>query len=409
MSIVEELKNRKILKNITNEKKINKLIGNESVYIGFDPTASSLHLGNYVQITILKRFQKFGFNPIVVLGGATGMIGDPSGKSKERNLLGKKEILNNKNAIKKQLEKFGLKVIDNYDFYKNMNVLDFFRNVGKSLNINYMLSKDVVASRLEKGISFTEFSYQLIQGWDFKNLYEKENVRIQIGGSDQWGNITTGIEIIRKNFGDNNLAVGITTNLFTTGNGEKFGKSEKKALWIDKKLTTPYELYQYLISTPDQDVEKLLKWLTFLEVKKIDKIINEHKKTPDKNLAQKTLAFEIVKDIHGKKEAQNAKNLTKILFFKNDIKNLSLEEILLLEKSVPTFKNIKGNILELLIKVNFAQSKREAREFVKAKAISINGTIIDDEKHQINYYGYNNLYNLIKKGKKKIVLIKKIW
>ena len=408
MSIVEELKNRKILKNITNEKKINKLIGNESVYIGFDPTASSLHLGNYVQITILKRFQKFGFNPIVVLGGATGMIGDPSGKSKERNLLGKKEILNNKNAIKKQLEKFGLKVIDNYDFYKNMNVLDFFRNVGKSLNINYMLSKDVVASRLEKGISFTEFSYQLIQGWDFKNLYEKENVRIQIGGSDQWGNITTGIEIIRKNFGDNNLAVGITTNLFTTGNGEKFGKSEKKALWIDKKLTTPYELYQYLISTPDQDVEKLLKWLTFLEVKKIDKIINEHKKTPDKNLAQKTLAFEIVKDIHGKKEAENAKNLTKILFFKNDIKNLSLEEILLLEKSVPTFKNIKGNILELLIKVNFAQSKREAREFVKAKAISINGTIIDDEKHQINYYGYNNLYNLIKKGKKKIVLIKKI-
>ncbi len=408
MSIVEELKNRKILKNITNEKKINKLIGNESVYIGFDPTASSLHLGNYVQITILKRFQKFGFNPIVVLGGATGMIGDPSGKSKERNLLGKKEILNNKNSIKKQLEKFGLKVIDNYDFYKNMNVLDFFRNVGKSLNINYMLSKDVVASRLEKGISFTEFSYQLIQGWDFKNLYEKENVRIQIGGSDQWGNITTGIEIIRKNFGDNNLAVGITTNLFTTGNGEKFGKSEKKALWIDKKLTTPYELYQYLISTTDQDVEKLLKWLTFLEVKKIDKIINEHKKTPDKNLAQKTLAFEIVKDIHGKKEAENAKNLTKILFFKNNIKNLSLEEILLLEKSVPTFKNIKGNILELLIKINFAQSKREAREFVKAKAISINGTIIDDEKHQINYYGYNNLYNLIKKGKKKIVLIKKI-
>ena len=408
MSILEELKKRKILKNITNEKKINKLTGNESVYIGFDPTASSLHLGNYVQITILKRFQKFGFNPIVVLGGATGMIGDPSGKSKERNLLNKKEILNNKNSIKKQLEKFGLKVIDNYDFYKDMNVLDFFRNVGKSLNINYMLSKDVVASRLEKGISFTEFSYQLIQGWDFKNLYEKENVRIQIGGSDQWGNITTGIEMIRKNFGDNNLAVGITTNLFTTTNGEKFGKSEKNALWIDKKLTTPYELYQYLISTTDQDVEKLLKWLTFLELKKIDKIIKEHKKTPDKNLAQKTLAFEIVKDIHGKKEAENAKNLTKILFSKNNIKNLSLEEFLLLEKSVPTFKNIKGNILELLIKINFAQSKREAREFVKAKAISINGTIIDDEKHQINYYGYNNLYNLIKKGKKKIVLIKKI-
>ena len=408
MSILEELKKRKILKNITNEKKINKLTGNESVYIGFDPTASSLHLGNYVQITILKRFQKFGFNPIVVLGGATGMIGDPSGKSKERNLLNKKEILNNKNSIKKQLEKFGLKVIDNYDFYKDMNVLDFFRNVGKSLNINYMLSKDVVASRLEKGISFTEFSYQLIQGWDFKNLYEKENVRIQIGGSDQWGNITTGIEMIRKNFGDNNLAVGITTNLLTTTNGEKFGKSEKNALWIDKKLTTPYELYQYLISTTDQDVEKLLKWLTFLELKKIDKIIKEHKKTPDKNLAQKTLAFEIVKDIHGKKEAENAKNLTKILFSKNNIKNLSLEEILLLEKSVPTFKNIKGNILELLIKINFAQSKREAREFVKAKAISINGTIIDNEKHQINYYGYNNLYNLIKKGKKKIVLIKKI-
>ena len=406
--LLKELKNRKILKNITNEEKFNKLLGNESVYIGFDPTATSLHLGNYVQIAILKRFQKFGFNSIVVLGGASGMIGDPSGKSKERKLLSKEKLLNNKNSIKKQLKTFGFKVIDNYDFYKNMNILDFFRNVGKILNVNYMLSKDAVSSRLERGISFTEFSYQLIQGWDFKTLYEKENVRIQVGGSDQWGNITTGIEMIRKNIGENNLAVGITTNLFTTSSGKKFGKTEENVLWINKKLTSSYELYQYLLSTNDDDVEKFLNWLTFLKIDQIDQIIKKHQKEPNKNIAQKKLAFEVVKDIHGEEESQKAKTLTNILFGKNDIKNLKPKDILLLEDSIPTFKNINGNILDVLNKINLTKSKREAREFIEARAISINGIIINDENHQVNYYGYNNLYNLIKKGKKKIILIKNI-
>ncbi|WP_420330570.1 tyrosine--tRNA ligase, partial [Mycoplasma marinum] len=221
MKLIKELKERGILKDITNEEKLAKLPKGARVYIGFDPTAYSLHLGNYVQISILKRFEKHGIKPIAVIGGATGMIGDPSGRSEERNLLSSNALLENKSAIRKQLESFGIEVIDNYEFYKDMNILEFLRDAGKLLNINYMLSKEVVKSRLEQGISFTEFSYQLLQGWDFKRLYEEHNVMIQVGGSDQWGNITSGIEIIRKTLGDKNLAVGMTTNLLTGSDGKK--------------------------------------------------------------------------------------------------------------------------------------------------------------------------------------------
>ena len=405
MNILDDLKSRTILKDITNVDKFNQLKGNEGVYIGFDPTATSLHLGNYVQIAILKRFEKFGFKPVAILGGATGMIGDPSGKSAERNLLDVQALEKNKTGIRNQLEKYGLKVLDNYDFYKNMNVLDFLRIVGKQLNVNYMINKEVVASRLETGISFTEFSYQLIQGWDFKELYEKENVRIQVGGSDQWGNITSGIEIIRKTFDDKNLALGITTNLLTTSSGAKFGKSEGNALWLDPKMTTPYELYQYLISSTDEDVEKYLKWLTFLPQEEIEAIMKEHMQAPFKRFAQNKLAFEVVKDIHSEKDAKESVSISEVIFGKKNINELTTDEALSLEPHIPSFKNVKGPILDVIVEIQAAVSKREAREFLTAGSIEINGTKVTDENYILDNNAFDKKANIIKRGKKKTFLI----
>lgn len=401
MKIINELKQRGIFNNITNEEKFAQLKQGEAVYIGFDPTAKSLHLGNYLQIVMLLRFKKAGFKPIAVLGGATGMIGDPSGKSAERNLLDSKELDSNKEYIKKQLESFGLEVIDNYDFYKDMNVLTFLREVGKLLNVNYMINKDVVASRLETGISFTEFSYQLIQGWDFKELYDKHNVKVQIGGSDQWGNITSGVEIIRKTNGDDNTAVGITTNLLTTASGKKFGKTEGNAIWLEKNLTTPFQLYQYILNTPDEDLEKIMKWTTLLPLEEIENIMKEHSVEPFKRKAQIRLAQELVKDIHSPEELEEAENLSSVLFGQGDIKSLTNDQKMQLKGSVPSFENIHGTLFEVLTQVGAIQSNREGREFVSSGAIQINGEVISDE----NYSFASGVY-LIKKGKKKFFLIK---
>lgn len=401
MKIINELKQRGIFNNITNEEKFAQLKQGEAVYIGFDPTAKSLHLGNYLQIVMLLRFKEAGFKPIAVLGGATGMIGDPSGKSAERNLLDSKELDSNKEYIKKQLESFGLEVIDNYDFYKDMNVLTFLREVGKLLNVNYMINKDVVASRLETGISFTEFSYQLIQGWDFKELYDKHNVKVQIGGSDQWGNITSGVEIIRKTNGDDNTAVGITTNLLTTASGKKFGKTEGNAIWLDKTLTTPFQLYQYILNTPDEDLEKIMKWTTLLPLEEIENIMKEHSVEPFKRKAQICLAQELVKDIHSPEELEEAENLSSVLFGQGDIKSLTNDQKMQLKGSVPSFENIHGTLFEVLTQVGAIKSNREGREFVSSGAIQINGEVISDE----NYSFASGVY-LIKKGKKKFFLIK---
>ena len=406
MTILEDLKNRKILNNITSQEKFDKLPKGVGVYIGFDPTSSSLHLGNYIQISILKKFAKFGFRPIAILGGATGMIGDPSGKSKERTFLGSKELAANKKAIKSQLEKYGLTVIDNYDFYKNMNVLTFLREVGKLLNVNYMINKDVVQSRLDTGISFTEFSYQLIQGWDFKKLYEDNDVRIQVGGSDQWGNITSGIEIIRKTQGDKNLALGITTELLTTSSGKKFGKSEKGALFIDSSITSPFEIYQFLLNSTDDDVEKFLLWITELEVKEINELMVEHNMEPFKRIAQKKLAEQVVKDIHSKEEADNVIKLSNVLFGKGDITKLKTSQIAQLENVIPTINSKGGNILELLVELKVATSKRQAREFIESNSISINGIIINNNEFIITPKEFGKKYSLIKRGKKKFYLIK---
>ena len=397
MKILDELKSRGIFKDITSEEKFRKLVKGDKVYIGFDPTAKSLHLGNYIQISILKRFEQEGFKPVAVLGGATGMIGDPSGKSEERNLLSKEVLEENKLSIKKQLESFGFEVIDNYDFYKNMNVLEFLRDAGKLLNVNYMLAKDSVSSRLETGMSFTEFSYQLIQGWDFKELFEKHNVKVQIGGSDQWGNITSGLEMIRKSSGESSDAIGITTNLLMSSSGKKFGKSEGNAIWLDETMTSSFQLYQYLLSTSDSDVEQLLLWLTT----ESEEVI----KSQEAREAQKLLAFNVVKDIHGKEKAEQALVTTGILYGSTKEESLTTKQALSLEGSIPTFNNIVGNIEDVLIETKLATSKREAREFLTASSIKINGVIANSES-VVSIESFDKKANIIRRGKKKIVLIK---
>lgn len=404
-NVILELTQRGIFKDITNKEKFDKLPTGAGVYIGFDPSAQSLHLGNYIQIAILRRFAAYGYKPVAIVGGATGMIGDPSGKSQERNLLDNATLLNNKSHIKSQLEKFGLTVYDNLDFYKDMSILDFLRDVGKNININYMINKDIVQSRLESGISFTEFSYTLIQGWDFKELYQKKNVFVQVGGSDQWGNITTGVEMIRKVVGDENKAVGIVTNLLTTSTGKKFGKSEGNAIWIDANMTSPFQMYQHLLNWEDADIEKLLKWMTFLDLNKIDEIMKKHKEKAYERLAQKTLAFEITKDIHGQEAVTEAIAITETLFGAGDVSTLTLKNIEDIKSSVPHCVSAEKNITNLLVETKICSSKREAREMIVGNSIEYNGSKVNDPEWTISQQLFNGKYSLIKKGKRNYFLI----
>lgn len=405
MNVLDDLKNRGVFNNITNEEKFNNLKKGSGVYIGFDPTAPSLHLGNYIQIMNLRRMAQFGFKPFAVIGGATGMIGDPSGKSEERNLLDETTILINKNRIKAQLEKFNFVVVDNYDFYSSMSILQFLRDIGKHVNISQMLSRDIVKNRIEQGISFTEFSYQLIQGWDFKTLYESYDVSIQMGGSDQWGNIVSGVDMIRKTIGEENHAVGITTNLLTTSSGKKFGKSEGNAIWIDPNLTTPYALYQYLVNTPDEDVFKLLHWLTLLDQETIDKVADSHELDRTMRIAQKIFAEEVVRDIHGEEQLQNALDISEVLFGVKNVDNLTLDALEQLTGAIPTFEKISGKVKDVLQKINVVSSNRELREFIEQEAIEINGKVVKDENEELDLTWKEGKYTFIKRGKKKFFLI----
>ncbi|MBW0595722.1 tyrosine--tRNA ligase [Mycoplasma anatis] len=407
MNILNELKERGILKNISSEEKFNSLEKGTKVYIGFDPTAQSLHLGNYIQIKTLQRFKQAGFTPIMVVGGATGMIGDPSGRNSERNLLDTQTLESNKNKIRQQLSKFDIDVLDNYDFYKDMNILYFLREVGKLISINYMLSKDVVSSRLENGISFTEFSYQLIQGWDFYQLYKLHNTKVQIGGSDQWGNITTGLEIISKKC-ENPDAVGITLNLLTDENGNKFGKSTGGgSLWLDKEMNSPYNLYQFLFNQPDSQIEKLLLWLTSLEINEIKSIIKKHFESPSLQDAQRILAFEVVKDIHGIDEAQKSFNLSQFIYNpKFDITSLNLSEF---ENMIDHFRILEipqnSVLIDELMKNNVFSSKRELREFIQNKSLKLNFHSVDENTKVISDL-FDGKYAIINKGKKQIFILK---
>ena len=404
MEILKELRKRKILKAVTNDNKLKQLQKGAGVYIGFDPTAESLHLGNYIQIALLLRMKNAGYNAIAIIGTATASIGDPAGRKKERQILSKSEIAHNSSKIKKQLEKFGLKVIDNKQFYNDLELIPFLRKIGKIINLNYMINKEVVSSRLETGISFTEFTYQLLQGYDFYKLYKNYNIKVQMGGSDQWGNITTGIELIRKIEGNKNFALGIITNLMTTSQGEKFGKTQGNAIWIDKSLTSPYSLYQYLLNTSDRDLETLFNWLTFLSSSKIKTILEIHKNDPSQKHGQKELAKSIVQDIHSDKDYKEALKVTKILFTSDLAKDLSQDQIQLLKKSIPIANQEGDDLQDFFTKNKIFESRREVREAINNQTLLING-----QKIQIASFNYNpktflSKPKIIKKGKKHFFL-----
>ncbi len=401
MKLFEELKWRGLIKDISSpelEKKLNE--EKLAFYIGTDPTADSMHIGHFSSFLIATRLAKHGHKPILLVGGATGLIGDPK-PSKERQMITKEEVLKNVEGLTRQAEKiFGFEVVNNYDWTKDITILDFLRDYGKYINVNYMLDKDIISRRLESGITFCEFAYTLLQGMDFVHLNETKGVTLQVAGSDQWGNITTGIELARKK---NNVELfGMTMPLVLDANGVKFGKTEGNALWLDKNKTSSYELYQYLINTDDNCVIDYLKKLTFLTREEIESIEAQHKQKPEARLAQKALAEEIITFLHGKEEYQKAVQISEALF-SGDVANLSMEEMEQAFKDVPHFE-IKEELTlsDFLVQNGIASSKREARELIQAGSISINGEKAMDENLVINRnIAKDGKIILVRRGKKK--------
>lgn len=411
-NVIDDLNYRGLIEQYSNQEAVRKLFeSKQTIYCGFDPSASSMHLGNFVMISILMRLQRAGHRIIAVVGGATGMIGDPSGKSKERNLQTKETLAANTESIRKQLERFldlsdpekGL-LLNNYDWLGNMQTIDFLRDYGKFFSINYMLSKEIVSSRLETGLSFTEFAYQILQSIDFYRLNHEYGCKIQIGGNDQWGNLTSGMELIRKLDGENAEAEAMTAHLITRADGKKFGKSEQGALFLDEKLTSPYALYQYMVNTTDEDAVKYIKVFTFLSHDEIEDIAREHFAAPGARIAQKKLAFEVVKEIHGEAKANEAVKMSEALFSGNvaELSESAIEEVLGSLK-----KKIEGEMLleELLIALGGASSKREARTFITGNSVSLNGVKVTDPARKISkddaLYGK---YIVLKRGKKNYYL-----
>ena len=401
MNCFEDLKWRGLIKDISSEEIANKL-NNESVtfYIGTDPTADSMHIGHFSSFLIATRLAKYGHKPILLVGGATGLIGDPK-PSAERQMITREQVEANVEGLTKQASDiFGFEVVNNYDWIKDINTIDFLRDYGKYINVNYMLDKDIINRRLESGITFCEFAYTILQGLDFVTLYEKKGVTLEVAGSDQWGNITTGIELARKKLGVE--LYGMTMPLVLDNRGVKFGKTEGNALWLDKNKTSSYELYQYLINSDDTVVIDYLKKLTFLTKEEIENIEKEHNECPEKRIAQKKLAEEVITFLHGKDEYNKAVNISECLF-SGDISNLSATDIKTGLKEVPTFK-IEGSVslLELLVDNKICSSKREARELISGNSISINGNKIIDFDYVINKESaIDNEIVVIRRGKKK--------
>lgn len=404
MTLYEDLKWRGLIQDISSEELIDKL-NNESLtfYIGTDPTADSMHIGHYSSFLISKRLAKYGHKPILLIGGATGLIGDPK-PTAERPMISKEEVEHNFLGLKKQAEEiFGFEVVNNFDWIKDINVIDFLRDYGKYFNVNYMLAKDKVKSRIESGITYAEFSYMILQALDFMHLYESRNCVLQVAGSDQWGNITSGIELVRKKLGCE--VYGMVMPLVTDSNGVKFGKTEGNALWLDKNKTSSYELYQYLINLEDSMIIEYLKKLTFLSKEEIEEIEVRHKENPHLREAHKRLAEEIITDLHGKDEYDRAVRMSEALF-KGEFNNLSKEEI---EEVFSGYKKIlvdnNLNIVDLLINMGIANSKREAREYVLGNAISINGNKINDLDYVISDKDFlDDMYIIIRRGKKNYYL-----
>lgn len=413
--LIEDLKWRGLIYQQTDEQGIEDLLNKEQVtlYCGADPTADSLHIGHLLPFLTLRRFQEHGHRPIVLIGGGTGMIGDPSGKSEERVLQTEEQVDKNIEGISKQMHnifEFGTDhsavLVNNRDWLGQISLISFLRDYGKHVGVNYMLGKDSIQSRLEHGISYTEFTYTILQAIDFGHLNRELNCKIQVGGSDQWGNITSGIELMRRMYGQTD-AYGLTIPLVTKSDGKKFGKSESGAVWLDAKKTSPYEFYQFWINQSDEDVIKFLKYFTFLGKEEIDRLEQSKNEAPHLREAQKTLAEEVTKFIHGEDALNDAIRISQALF-SGDLKSLSAKELKDGFKDVPqvTLSNDTTNIVEVLIETGISPSKRQAREDVNNGAIYING----ERQQDVNYAlapedKIDGEFTIIRRGKKKYFMV----
>jgi len=427
---IEELKWRGLFADMMpgTDEQLNKEM--TTAYIGFDPTADSLHIGSLIQIKILAHFQQHGHKPIALVGGATGMIGDPSGKSAERNLLDESTLNHYVNCLKDQLSRFlkfdgndanSAELVNNYDWMKQFSFLDFIRDVGKNITVNYMMAKDSVKKRITgeggaEGMSFTEFTYQLLQGYDFLHLYKSKNVKLQMGGSDQWGNITTGTELIRRKA--QGEAFALTVPLITKSDGSKFGKSESgENYWLDKKKTSPYRFYQFWLNATDEDAERFIKFYTFLGKEEIEKLIDEHKTAPHERKLQKKLAEEVTVWVHGKEEYEKSVKASEILFGKStaeDLVSLDEETFLDIFDGVPQKESLKSeiigsNIVDLLTeKSGFLKSKSEAQRELKGNSISVNKQKITENFSAKEKDLIDGKFLLLQKGKKNYFILKTI-
>ena len=407
MNLFEELQWRGLIHNVTDEAVIDK-INNESLtfYLGTDPTGDSLHVGHLLVFIFAKRLEEHGHKPIFLIGGATGSIGDPKPNA-ERKLLTREQIDYNASCLHKQVETlFKCKLVNNYDWTYNIDILTFLRKYGKFFNVNYMINKDTVKSRLDSGISYTEFSYQILLALDFEHLFATENCVMQVGGQDQWGNITSGLELIRKIHGAEASAYGVTVPLFTKSDGTKFGKTEGGAIWIDPKKTSPYAFYQFWINTPDNDVIRELKQFTFLSKEEIEALEESFNKEPHLRAAQKALAKEMTTMIHGKEAYEQAVKMSEALF-SGKIADLTKEEIEILFEGLPRVEMAEDTLLiDALVALKAAQSKREARDFINGGGVLVNGVQQKSLEFVISKENaIGNTYTVIRRGKKNYYLI----
>ena len=419
MNIIDDLMWRGAINQMTDEEGLRQLTQEKAVslYCGVDPTGDSMHIGHLIPFMILRRFQLAGHRPVIVIGGATGSIGDPSGRTSERVLQTKEQVQHNVEKLTAQMKRLFLtsqedqeavRLVNNYDWTKELSLLDFLRDYGKHFNLNTMLAKDVVASRLEVGISFTEFSYQILQSIDFLQLFRKEDVQVQIGGADQWGNITAGLELIRKVEGAEARAYGLTIPLMLKSDGTKFGKSAGGAVWLDPEKTTPYEFYQFWLNQDDRDVIKYIKYFTFLEKEEIEALEVSVQEEPHKRQAQKRLAEEVTRFVHGEAALQDALKITNALFT-GDVQQLNADEIEQGFKNMPTFESekVEQNLATWLVDLEIEPSRRQSREDIQNGAISINGEKITDLEHVWTpEQSFEGRFVLVRRGKKKYFLVK---
>lgn len=417
MNIIDELEWREAINQQTDAEGLRELTETKAVslYCGVDPTGDSMHIGHLIPFMMLKRFQMAGHRPVILIGGATGTIGDPSGRQSERSLQTLEEVQKNVDALTAQLRRLfvtegdnEVRMVNNYDWTHKINVIEFLRDYGKNFNLNTMLAKDVVSSRLDSGISFTEFSYQILQSLDYLHLYQHEDVQLQIGGSDQWGNITSGLDLIRKKEGSEAKAFGLTIPLMLKADGTKFGKTAGGAVWLDPNKTTPYEFYQFWANTDDRDVVKYLKYFTFLNKSEIEALAEKVQSEPHKREAQKALAEEMTRFVHGEEMLEQAKRITAALF-SGDIGSLTADEIEQGFKEMPTYEANKEpkNLIDWLVDIGIEPSKRQAREDITKGAIYINGERVSELEFIVTAdQAIGGRFIIIRKGKKNYSLVK---